>query len=128
MHGTYVCWFHINNNCILFIILSLSSWRQHYKFQNVFVKKRIRWWINSQFAESYHPKLLFFSLDKQILYQLSTKRDFLTLVKESLSSPNTLCTTPDSYATLVMVSGVWNRFYQNLVNQFNKKPGKTQPL
>ena len=28
------------------------------------------------------------------------------VLKESVSSPNTLCTTPDSYATLVMVSGV----------------------
>ena len=26
------------------------------------------------------------------------------VLKESVSSPNTLCTTPDSYATLVMVS------------------------
>ena len=50
------------------------------------------------------------------------------VLKESLSSPNTLCTTPDSYATLVMVSGVRNRFYQKQVNRFNRKPGKTQPL
>ena len=50
------------------------------------------------------------------------------MLKESLSSPNTLCTTPDSYATLVMVSGVRNRFYQKPVNRFNRKPGKTQPL
>ena len=27
------------------------------------------------------------------------------VLKESVSSPNTLCTTPDSYATLIMVSG-----------------------